>query len=193
MTMVVAYLRGISVEVLLSSIFYRQGSSKHLQIRNFWENPAVIQLPAHAGRVMHLSSQNERNFWGLSFDGEQEGSRYLPGISQQGMMNSWCSKHSQRVLSLILEPGGGSEILNLSFLLRNLWPHHVMVLELSGLVKESCKYLFSPSLFLWHDFYSPVFPQPFSGVFFSLLVTGGKGSTTKLNWGRCSVQGYRCC
>lgn len=94
------------------------------------------------------------------------GGKQLSLIFYREMMDSWSSEHIQRVLSLILEPDGDSEILNLSFLLRNLCPDHVMVPELSGLVKESCKYLFSPSLFLWCAFYSLVFPQPFSGTFF---------------------------
>lgn len=54
------------------------------------------------------------------------------------------SGSSERVLVLILGSDGGSEIPNLSFLLSDLWPDCVMVPKLSALVKESCKYLFSP-------------------------------------------------
>lgn len=65
-------------------------------------------------------------------------------IFYQEMIDSWSSEHSHRVLLLILELDGGSEILNLFCLLSDLWLDHVMVLKLSALVKESCKYLFSP-------------------------------------------------
>lgn len=116
--------------------------------------------------------------WGPLFWWRTRG-KLVSLMFHQEMMDSRCSKSSQRVSSLILEPDGGSEIFNLSFLLNHLWPDHVMVFQLSALVKESCKYLFSPSLLLWCDFYSPVFPKPFSGVFFLSITDRREGINKK--------------
>lgn len=143
------------VEVLLPSRFYRQGSSKHLQISNLWENPAVSNfLPMLAPQF-----PKSEELWGPLFCWKTRGKQVSLTFYQE-MMDSWSSEHSQRVLLLILGPDRGSEILKLSFLLGNLWPDQVMVLKLSGLVKESCKYTFSvvPKLYvskalLWSFFF----------------------------------------
>ena len=60
MTMVVGYLRGISVEVLLPPIFYRKGRevrrTHSLGNQELVGKLCCIQLPVHAGRMKHLSS-----------------------------------------------------------------------------------------------------------------------------------------
>lgn len=108
--------------------------------------------------------------------GEQEESRYPSCSTRKWWTHDLASVAKESCHS---EPDGCSEILSLSFLLSHLWPDHVMVLKLSGLVKESCKYLFSPSLFLWCDFCSLVFPKPFSGVFFLSITDRREGINMK--------------
>lgn len=110
MTMLVEYVTGISMEVLLLPIFYRKGrevqSTHSLANQELVGKPCCIQLPAHAGRMTHLSSWNERCFWDLSFGEAQEGGRCLPGFVQRVMMDSWSRQYNQWVLSLIPEQDG---------------------------------------------------------------------------------------
>lgn len=145
------------VEVLLPSRFYRQGSSKHLQISNLWENPAVSNfLPMLAPQF-----PKSEELWGPLFCWKTRGKQVSLTFYQE-MMDSWSSEHSQRVLLLILGPDGAQKSSSCPF-----------CLAISDQIKwwsSSCLAWWRKAAnipFLW--FQSLMFPKPFSGLFFFFL------------------------